>query len=183
MRPHNERLTRLARMSAWLAHASKIAAVIFLIVNVFMWLVSGVVVDAARSQSSLPAPMKITMTTEATMLALAVSTAYVALLAVALWSIAKLFTEFSKGAIFVPETGVYLRRAGLYLLVFAALAPVFRAMIGVIVTMANPPGERALSISFSSHEVILGLIAALLVMLGHIMAEASDIADDNSRIV
>ena len=183
MPARSERLTRLTQMSAWLAHAAKAAAVIFLIVNVAMWLVPGFVVDAARSQSNMAAPMKITMTTEATALALAASTAYVALLAIALWSIARLFTQFSLGAIFVPETGVHLRRAGLYLLAFATLAPVFRAAIGVIVTMANPPGERALSISFGSQEIVLGLIAALLVMLGHIMAEASDIADDNSRIV
>ena len=183
MPPHSERLSRLMRMSSWLAHASKIAAVIFLLVNAAMWLVPGFAIDAAYSQANLAAPMKITMTTEATVLALVVSTAYVGLLAVALWSIARLFDEFSKGAIFVPETGAHLRRAGLYLLAFAALAPVFRAVIGLIVTMANPPGERALSVGLSSHEIVLGLIAALLVMLGHIMAEASDIADDNSRIV
>ncbi|MEQ1863876.1 MAG: hypothetical protein ABL996_04400 [Micropepsaceae bacterium] len=183
MQPHSERLTRLLRISAWLAHAAKFAAVIFLVVNAAMWLVPGFAIDAAHGQSSLAAPMKITMTAEATVLALVVSTAYVALLAVALWSIARLFNEFSKGAIFVSETGVHLRRAGLFLLAFAALAPAFRAVIGLIVTMANPVGERALSVSLSSHEIVLGLIAALLVMLGHIMAEASAIADDNRQIV
>ena len=183
MPPHNERLTRLLRMSAWLALAAKLAAAIFLVANTTMWLVPAFAIDAAHSQSNLGLASKITLTAETTLLALAVSTAYVGLLAIALWSIARLFAQFSKGAIFAPETGTHLRRAGLYLFAFAALAPVYRAVVGIVVTMANPPGERALAISFGSQEIVLGLIAALLVMLGHIMAEASVIADDNRQIV
>ena len=183
MPPHSEKLTGLLRMSAVLSHASKAVAAIFLLVNAAMWLVPGFALDAAHSQTNLGAAMKVTLTTETTLLALVVSTFYVGLLAIALWSIARLFDQFSKGAIFVPETGAHLRRAGLFLFFFAILSPTFRTVIGVIVTIANPPGQKELAIGIGSQEIVLGLIAALLVMLGHIMAEAAHIADDNRQIV
>lgn len=170
-------------MSAWLSHAARIVAVIFVVANAVLWLVPEFANDAARAQSGLGAAMTIALTTQARLLALLASTLHLGFLVFALWTVARLFRAFSSGAIFVPETGTLLRRIGVYLLLFAALAPVFRTLIGVIVTLANAPGQRALSISFGSQELVIGLIAALLVMLGHIMAEAAHIADDHRQIV
>jgi hypothetical protein len=69
------------------------------------------------------------------------------------------------------------------LLLYAALSPLFRAVIGVIVTLGNESGQRVLAIGIGSQDVIVALIAALLIVLGHVMAEAALIADDNRQIV
>jgi hypothetical protein len=182
MPKRNEKLARLLRVSGWLSHAAKIVALLLLAANAVMWLVPEFAADAARSQSSLgTAP--ITLTLGARAAALVVSFAYVGLMALALWTVAGLFAAFAAGAIFVPETGKRLRRLGVLLLAFAVLSPFVRAVIGLIVTIGNEAGQRMIALSISSQDVIVALIAALLIVLGHIMAEAALIAEDNRQIV
>lgn len=178
----NEKLARLLRMSAWLSHAAKIVAALLLAANAVVWLVPEFAADAARSQSALSTSL-MTLTPTARLAALAVSTLYVGLMARALWTVAQLFAAFAAGAILVPETGARLRRVGVLLLLFAALSPVFRGLIGVIVTLGNEAGRRVLSLSLSSQDLIIALIATLLIVLGHIMAEAARIAEDHQHIV
>ncbi len=178
----SEKLARLLRMSTWLSHAAKVAALVLLAANAAMWIVPEFAADAVRSQSAIGnAPVTLTLGARAA--ALVVSTVYVGLMALALWTVARLFASFAAGAIFVPETGARLRRLGILLLLFAALSPFFRAIVGVIVTIGNEAGQRVLAFSISSQDIIVALVAALLVVLGHIMAEAALIADDNRQIV
>lgn len=180
--PRNEKLARLLRLSAWLAHAARGVAILLLAANAVMWLVPGFAADIARNQSALQqSPM--TLTLEARLLALLVSSLYVGLLAFALFVAARLFRGFAEGEILVPATGAGLRRLGLSLLLFAVLSPPFRAVIGLMATIGNAPGQRALAVSISSNDVVLALIAALIVVLGHVMAEAARIAEDHQHIV
>lgn len=178
----SEKLARLLRTSAWLSHAAKIAALVLLAANAAMWLVPGFTEDVVRSQTAIGnAPFTLTWSARAA--AFAVSTVYVGLMAIALWTVARLFASFASGAVFVPETGARLRRLGIVLLLFAAISPFFRGIIGVIVTIGNEEGKRILALSISSQDIIVALVAALLIALGHIMAEAARIADDNRQIV
>lgn len=182
MAAQNEKLARLLRLSAWLSHAARAVAILLLAANAAMWLVPEFAADAARNQSALKeAPM--TLTLEARLLALLVSSLYVGVLAFALLTVAQLFRAFAAGEILVPATGAMLRRLGLLLFLFAATSPLFRAAIGVIATIGNAPGQRTLAVSVSSNDVVLALIAALIVVLGHIMAEAARIAEDHQHIV
>jgi len=177
------RLARLLRRSALLATLARTAAVVLLIGNVAMWLFPDLGYDAARLQSGLKADTPISVTPSAFAFVLALSTAHVGLMAAAMWDMARLFSGFSKLAILVPDTGRHLRRAGIFLFLFAVLSPVARTVGALAVTLANPPGQRLLSISFDSQDMVLALIAALLVMLGHVLTEAALIADDNRQIV
>lgn len=178
----NNKLARLLRLSAWLSHAARAVAILLLAANAVMWLVPEFAADAARNQSTLQqAPM--TLTLEARLVALLVSSLYVGILAFALLTAAQLFRAFASGEILAPATGAKLRRLGLVLFLYAASSPFFRAGIGVIATIGNAPGQRSLAVSISSHDVVLALIAALIVVLGHIMAEAARIAEDHQHIV
>ena len=182
MPAQTERLARLQRLCAWLSHAAKIVALLLLAANAVLWLVPEFAAETARSQASIGSK-PITLTFGVRAAALVVSFAYVGLMAAALWTVAGLFAAFAQGAIFVSETGTRLRRIGVLLLLYAALSPLFRAVIGVIVTLGNESGQRVLAIGISSQDVIVALIAALLIVLGHVMAEAALIADDNRQIV
>ena len=178
----NEELARLQRMSVWFVRAAKTVAFLLLAANTTMWLVPDFAEGIARSQSAL-ALEPMTLTLGARFGALIVSTVSLGLVALALWTAASLFASFAAGQIFVPETGTRLRRLGLLLLLHAVLSPIVRTLISVIVTIGNNPGQRALAVSFSSQDLIVPLIAILLVMLGHIMAEAARIAEDHQHIV
>jgi hypothetical protein len=179
---HDEKLARLLRMSTWLSHAAKIVALLLLVATTVMWLVPEFAAEAARSQSAI-GTRPIALTVGARAAALVVSLSYVGLMALALWTASQLFAGFAAGTIFVPETGVRLRRLGVLLLIYALLSPVCRAVIGIIVTLGNEKGQRVLALSISSQDVIVALISALLIVLGHIMAEAARIAEDNRQIV
>ena len=177
-----EKLARLQRMSAWLAHAAKILALVLLAANAVVWLIPELANDTARSQSAIgESPMTLTLGVRAA--ALAVSLAHVGLMAAALWTAGRLFASISAGAIFVPGTGASLRRIGVLLLIFAAVSPIVRSLIGVIVTAGNEAGHRILALGISSNDAVAAMIAALLIVLGHVMAEAALIADDNRQIV
>jgi len=179
----DERLARLLNRSALLATLARAAAVALLVGNVAMWVFPDLGYDAARLQAGLKPGTPVSVTPLAFAFVLAVSTAHVGLMAAAMWDIARLFAGFAKHAILVPDTGKYLRRAGIFILLFAALSPVARTIGALAVTLANPPGQRLVSVSLDSQDMVLGLIAVLLVMVGHILTEAAEIADDNRQIV
>ena len=182
MASSDEKLARLLRLSAWLSHAARAVAILLLLANAVMWLVPDFAADAARIQSALQqAPM--TLTLEARLAALLVSSLYVGVLAFGMLTAAQLFRAFATGEILVPATGAKLRRLGLSLFVFAVVSPLFRAVMGIIATIGNAPGQRALAVSISSNDAALALIAALILVLGHIMAEAARIAEDHQHIV
>ena len=183
MADEQAKLARLLRMSAQLSIAARAAAVILLAGNAAMWLVPELGYDAARLQSGLDAETPIAVTPQAFALMLLVSTLHVGLLAAAMWEMARLFSGFSKHAILVPDTGKHLRRTGALLFLFAVLSPVARTVGALAVTLANPPGQRLFSVSLDSQDMVLALIAVLLLMLGHVMAEAAQIAEDNRQIV
>lgn len=183
MADQEAKLARLLRMSAQLSIAARAAALILIAGNAAMWLVPDLGYDAARLQAGLNAETPVAVTPQAFAFVLVVSTLHVGLLAAAMWEMARLFSGFSRQAILVPATGMHLRRTGIFLFLFAVLSPVTRTVGALAVTLANPPGQRLLSVSFESQDMVLALIAVLLLMLGHVMAEAAQIADDNRQIV
>lgn len=183
MSQDHEKLTRLLRRSAQLSIAARAAAFILVAGNAAMWLVPELGYDAARVQSGLDAQTPIAVTPLAFVGVLLLSTLHVGLLAAAMWEMARLFSGFSKQAILVPDTGRHLRRTGMFLLLFAVLSPMSRTFGALAVTLANPPGQRLFAISFESQDMVLALLAVLLLMLGHVMAEAAQIAEDNRQIV
>jgi len=183
MTQEQAKLARLLRKSALLSIAARAAALILLAGNAAMWLVPELGYDAARLQSGLNAETPVAVTPLAFTFVLLLSTLHVGLLAGAMWEMARLFSGFSKQAILVPDTGKHLRRTGILLFLFAVLSPVARTFGALAVTLANPPGQRLVSVSLDSQDMVLALIAVLLLMLGHVMAEAAQIADDNRQIV
>lgn len=183
MADEEAKLARLLRKSAHLSIAARAAALILLAGNAAMWLVPELGYDAARLQSGLNAETPVAVTPLAFAFVLLLSTLHVALLSGAMWEMAGLFSGFSKQAILVPATGKHLRRTGILLFLFAVLSPVARTFGTLAVTLANPPGQRLFAVSFESQDLVLALIAVLLLMLGHVMAEAAQIAEDNRQIV
>ena len=183
MADEQAKLARLLRRSALLSIAARAAALILLAGNAAMWLLPELGYEAARLQSGLKADTPIAVTPLAFAFVLLLSTLHVCVLAGAMWEMARLFSGFSKQAILVPNTGKHLRRTGILLFLFAVLSPVARTFGTLAVTLANPPGQRLIAISLESQDLVLALIAVLLLMLGHVMAEAAQIAEDNRQIV
>jgi Protein of unknown function (DUF2975) len=77
----------------------------------------------------------------------------------------------------------WLRRAGIFFAVSSALMVAFQPLYSVIGTLGAEPGRRVVSVGFGSDELMAFLMAAVLIVLGHVMMLAADISDDNRQIV
>jgi Protein of unknown function (DUF2975) len=94
-----------------------------------------------------------------------------------------LFDGYRLGHVFTDEAPIQLRRIGLSLLALAFLRPVTATLLGVVLTLSNPPGQRIFAIGVSIDDYIIAAIGGLLLAIGHVMVEAKRLADENRQIV
>ena len=83
-----------------------------------------------------------------------------------LWRLRRLFALYATGQIFTLENASCLRGFAWALVVTGAVKPVAGTVLSVVLTIGNPPGQRALAISFGSNEIsVIFLGGVLLVTL------------------
>jgi Protein of unknown function (DUF2975) len=113
----------------------------------------------------------------------AVSVLPVAVGLYALWQLWQLFTEYAAGRVFGRIAAQRLRRFAWALLGAALLAPLVRAAMSVVLTLGNPPGQRMLVLGFSWNDYLAVLLAAVLIAIATVMAEAVRVAEENEGFV
>lgn len=101
----------------------------------------------------------------------------------ALWQLWRLFAEYGAGRVFGRVALAHLRRFAWALLGIAVLAPLVRAATSVALTMGNPPGRRMLVLGFSWNDYMAVLLAAVLIAIATVMAEAVRVAEENEGFV
>ena len=175
-------LSDVSAMSRPFAILARGAAVALLGLNVVSWFLGPWTDAAARGWSSVGST-PITLSNDALALALLLSTAHLAALAVALFAAGGLFQSFAQGEFFAPQTGRRLQRIGLWLALFGVLAPIVRAAMTFVLTMNNPPGQRMLALGVSANDIVLVIVGGLIFLIGWVMAEAARIADENRSFV
>ena len=80
-------------------------------------------------------------------------------------------------------TAVCVRRAGVWFGIAALLLVLSTPVNALIASIGQPEGRRFLSIGFETQHLLALLLSAVLITLGHVLALAADIADDNRQIV
>ena len=113
----------------------------------------------------------------------AVSVLPVAVGLYALWQLWRLFAEYGAGRVFGREAQARLKRFAWALLAAALLAPLVRGVMSVVLTLGNPPGQRQLVISLSWDDYLAVLLAAVLIAIASVMAEAVRVAEENEGFV
>jgi hypothetical protein len=81
------------------------------------------------------------------------------------------------------DTALWIRRAGFAFAVTCAAMVLSNPLNSLIGSIGAMPGRRFISIAFDSQQMLTFLLAAVLIILGHILVLAADLADDNRRIV
>ncbi|MGV6848762.1 MAG: DUF2975 domain-containing protein [Marinibacterium sp.] len=114
---------------------------------------------------------------------LAVSLLPAAALLWALVTIWRLFGRYRQGVIFGVECSRYIRRTGQALLMFAVLRLIAYPAQVVLLTAGNAPGERSLAVSISHADLGLVLGGGLLLVIGWVMGQAAQLAEDNAGFV
>jgi hypothetical protein len=107
----------------------------------------------------------------------------IGLFLVALYALWQAFGTLGASEALSLETALYIRHAGL---AFAAtsIAVFLSYPLGSLIgSIGAGPGRRFVNVSFDSQQLLTFLLAAVLIILGHVLALAADIADDNRLIV
>jgi Protein of unknown function (DUF2975) len=95
----------------------------------------------------------------------------------------ELFDSYRLGNVFTATAPVRLRRIGFCMVALAILRPLTATLLGLLLTMVNPPGQRILAIGLSLDDYMIAAFGGLILAIGHVMVEAKRLADENRQIV
>ena len=94
-----------------------------------------------------------------------------------------LFDAYRVGDVFTAKAPVRLRRIGIAMLVLAMLRPISATLLGVLLTLANPPGQRVVAITLNLDDYMIAAFGGLVLAIGHVMVEANRIVREHQQIV
>ena len=94
-----------------------------------------------------------------------------------------LFRGYAQGEIFTFAAAKRLRTIGCALVLGVPAGVVAGMLVSVVLTAANPAGQRQLSISFGSAEFSALVFGGLLLVIGWVMAEAARLAEENRQYI
>lgn len=102
---------------------------------------------------------------------------------VAIWNARRLLQLLASERIFHPDLPALLRRLGRLAIASAVATVLARTLTVLALSLANPPGQRQLSIGIGSGEAIALIVGLLLYALAIAMQEALLLEEDNRSIV
>jgi len=95
----------------------------------------------------------------------------------------KLFSAYVDGQVLTEASARLILKVGQGFLALAIVPFVIKPMQSVLLTLANPPGERSLAIGLDSDMMFFALSGGLLIVIGWAMREASDVASEYKSFV
>ena len=95
----------------------------------------------------------------------------------------RLFELFSIGRYFDADAIRRVRNFALTALTYGIAAPLSRFLIGVLVSMSNPPGERVFLLRISSDDLVIIFLSGVFFVIAGVWGKAKEIADENAAIV
>ena len=152
-----------------------------------LWYLAGLVTDPAGFRTSVADLARIdgpVTLTPASVLAIAtIILLQLALLLAALYCVWRMFGAFSADEPLAPEPATWMRRASLGFVAVALGGIFLRSAAVVALTLGNPPGQRMLSLSVGSAELLTLLIACIMYMMARVTAAAADVRADQKGFV
>jgi len=95
----------------------------------------------------------------------------------------KLFGAYVDGQVLTEASARLIQSIGQGFLALAAVPFFIKPVQSVLLTLANPPGERSLAVGLDSDMIFFALSGGLIVVIGWAMREASDVAAENKSFV
>jgi Protein of unknown function (DUF2975) len=172
----------LARLSTWMCGAVVVGGLFAEVALAWMWLKPAWVQTIVAPHLGLSGvPVAVDLSTR--LAGLAISMIPMTVLFYMLYQAYALFDAFRVGDVFNAETPVRLRRIGLCMMSLALLRPLTAMLLGLALTWANPPGQRILAVTFSIEDFMVAIFGGLVLAIGHVMVEATRLAEDNRQFV
>lgn len=99
------------------------------------------------------------------------------------WHLRRLFMGFSAGQDFTAENIKALRVFAWSVAAAIVLSILTGAVLSVVLTMNNPPGQRVLAVGVSSTQVLVMFLGAVFAVIAHMMEAGRAIAIENAEIL
>ena len=115
--------------------------------------------------------------------AAAITAVPVGVLLFGLWQVRALFLKFADGQVFTLASARLLRNFAGSVLAQAILGPLSSTALMLAFTLSNPPGNRQLVITLSSHDYLALIVGGVLLAVSWVMVEATRLADENASFV
>ena len=176
--PHNS----VRRISSVMCFVVAIGGALAELGLAWVWLSPGHVQRLIVPQLGLGA-IPVTLDFSTRLAGFAVSMIPLAVLFYALHQAFELFNGYRLGHLFTASAPTRLRRIGVSMLVLAVLRPISGTLLGLVLTLGNPPGQKILALSFSLDDYMIATFGGLILAIGDVMVEAKRLADDYSQIV
>lgn len=100
-----------------------------------------------------------------------------------LYSLIKLFRMYENGEIFSIKHVRYIRNIGYALLIGQLIEPFYQFVMGLILTLNNPPHHRFAAITFDQTNMGILLTALLVILISWIMAEGSKLHEEQQLTI
>lgn len=101
-----------------------------------------------------------------------------------LYFLIRLFRLYEKGEIFSLSNVRYIRKIAYTLLLGELLAnPVYEFLMGLVLTLQNPPGHRMASITFNQTNFGILLIALFTILISWVMAEGCKLREEQQLTI
>lgn len=97
--------------------------------------------------------------------------------------LAKLFSLYEKGQIFLARNIRCIRNLGILLLIKPALLMVHEALLTLVLTMNNPIGERLISLSAGTEKIEDIALALLILLISWVMDEGRKLKEQEDYII
>lgn len=95
----------------------------------------------------------------------------------------KLCNSFESGDWFNRQTESHCEKIGRWMIAYVFLAILHRTLLALVVTFNNPPGERELTFSISTNDLMALLPALLAFIIGHMVGVARRQRDELNEII
>ena len=95
----------------------------------------------------------------------------------------KLFRLYERGEIFSLNNVTYIKNIGYALLLGQLINPFYQGIMGVVLTMRNPPGHRYAGITFDQTNLGIVLTALLVILISWVMAEGCRLREEQQLTI
>lgn len=95
----------------------------------------------------------------------------------------RLFHGFRRDGVFTQKAGARLRLMGGLLLILVPVSMVSELAVTALVAMYSESGQRYISVSFDEGDIYAVTIGLTILAVGHIVAQAAQLADENRSFV
>lgn len=175
-------MKRIQTTASWLSRATALAMIgIPVTVIAMLFQIAPKPENAAMLFPNLPRSEAIS----STQLWLAIALGAPTILAL-LWTLEqmrRLFRSYHLGMVLTSQSARLILRIGLGLAIIAVLTIITGMAQSIVLSWAEPEGQRALTIAISDSEIGFFLAGGLLTLIGWAMQEAAMIADENRGFV